>query len=149
MTHTCARADASHVDTLLGFIREYYTLDGIAYDAERLRHGLLDLFAHEAYGGAWLIRRAGADVGYFVLTFGFDLELGGRQATVTEVFVRADARGSGAGRVAFAFIEAYLRELGIAAYELQVERANTAARAFYQRLGFEAHDRIPLSKHLR
>jgi ribosomal protein S18 acetylase RimI-like enzyme len=97
--------------------------------------------AEEVVQQTWLI-------GYFILTYGFDLEFGDRQATVTELFVRADCRGGGVGRAAIAYMEAQLRQRGICAYELQVERSNAAARAFYQRLGFEAHDRIPLSKRV-
>jgi len=46
------------------------------------------------------------------------------------------------------FIEEHLREQGILACELQVERENAEARVFYERLGFEAHDRVPLSKRI-
>jgi GNAT superfamily N-acetyltransferase len=145
---SCERADATGIDTLLDFIRAYYAFDAIAFDADVVRPALLELLANEAYGGAWLIRQSGTAIGYFVLTFGFDLEFGGRQATVTELFVRADARGRGAGRAALEFIEKYLRRLGIGALELQVERDNAEARAFYERLGFEAHDRVPLSKRI-
>ena len=45
--------------------------------------------------------RSGAG-GHFVLSFGFDIEFGGRQATLTELYLeeRARGRGFGAGFVA-------------------------------------------------
>jgi GNAT superfamily N-acetyltransferase len=81
-------------------------------------------------------------------TYGFDLELGGRQATVTELYLRPHARRHGVGSRALAFLEEHLRQVGIGAYELQVESDNAEARTFYARMGLEPHDRIPLSKRL-
>ena len=95
-----------------------------------------------------IIARGGEPIGYFVLTYGFDLELGGRQATVTELYLRPVARRSGIGTTAIDFIEQHLTEHRITAYELQVEGDNTEARSFYTKHGFRSHDRIPLTKYI-
>lgn len=140
------RADPTHTDALVELVSAYHAFDRIPFDAPALRKGLAALFADAALGGAWLIQIDGANVGYFVLSFAFDLEFGGRVATVTDLYLHEHVRGVGLGRATLAFIEEVLRGHAIGAYELQVERANTNARAFYERLGFHAHDRIPLSK---
>jgi GNAT superfamily N-acetyltransferase/catechol 2,3-dioxygenase-like lactoylglutathione lyase family enzyme len=143
------RADTCHLPELGALVEAYYTFDGIAFDAEAVRRGLATLLEDPSLGGAWLIREDGDDpVGYFILTYGFDLEFGGRQATVTELYLRPASRGRGIGRATLSFIEEQLRAAGIGAYELQVERDNATARAFYAAAGFEAHDRIPLSKRV-
>ncbi len=142
------RAGSGQVDTLVDFVRTYYDFDGIPFDPIAVRRGLDDLVAHPALGSVWLVQRGGANVGYFVLTLGFDLEFGGRVATVTELYLREGVRGEGVGSATILFIEGLLRKLGIGAYELQVERQNADARTFYGRLGFEPHDRIPLSKRV-
>jgi GNAT superfamily N-acetyltransferase len=144
---TFVRAGPALSGQVLELVAAYYAFDGISLDAQVAR-GLEALLAEPALGGAWLVQIGGATVGYFVLTFGFDLEFGGRVATLTELFLLQAARGQGVGRAVIAQIEALLRELGIAAYELQVERTNSGARAFYRRMGFEAHDRLPMSKRL-
>jgi ribosomal protein S18 acetylase RimI-like enzyme len=87
--------------------------------------------------------------GYVILTFGGDLEFGGRQATVTDLYIIDGYRRLGLGSKILHFVEETCKELGIKALELQVERKNVAAQTFYCKLGFERHDRIPLSKRLR
>lgn len=136
------------LDALLPLIREYYAFDDIAFDEGAIRRGLHHLLGDEKLGGAWFIRRGGDAVGFFVLTFGFDLEMGGHLATVNELYLRPEARRSGLGTEALRFIEEHLSSMGIFAYELHVERDNTAARAFYAKQCFHAHDRIPLSKRI-
>ena len=140
--------DASRVEEFIGFVAAYYAFDSIPFDAETNRRGIQELISNPSYGRAWLIEHAGRAVGHVVLTFGFDLEFGGRQATVTELFIAEGSRSRGIGRRTLEFVESVLRAEGVRTLELQVERNNTKARALYERAGFVAHDRIPLSKRV-
>ena len=142
------RAGAHDLPELTALVKAYYAFDGIPFDAESIERGLVTLLEDPSVGGAWLIREADDTVGFFVLTYGFELELGGRQATVTELYLRPESRGRGVGSETLTFIEEHLRVAGIGAYELHVERENEAARAFSAAAGFEKHDRIPLSKRI-
>jgi ribosomal protein S18 acetylase RimI-like enzyme len=83
------------------------------------------------------------------VSFWFDLEFGGRAAAITDLYLKAEHRRQGFGRKALQFVEAFCRQKGISALELQVEKRNAAARAFYIANGFVAHARIPMSKRLR
>jgi ribosomal protein S18 acetylase RimI-like enzyme len=107
------------------------------------------LLRDRSIGRVWLIRRGQEDLGYVILTFGYDLEFGGRQAIVTDLYVVDRYRRLGLGTQTLHFLEETCRKMAIAALELQVERKNVAALAFYRKLGFERHDRIPLSKRLK
>jgi ribosomal protein S18 acetylase RimI-like enzyme len=100
-------------------------------------------------GCVWFIRIGGEDAGYVIITFGYDLEFGGRQGTVTDLFIVDRYRRRGLGCETIRFVEGACRELGLEALELQVERKNPGAQAFYRKLGFEPHDRIPLGKRLK
>jgi GNAT superfamily N-acetyltransferase len=140
--------DESHLDALLSFVAKYYAFDGIAFDREAVQRGARELLANRVLGCAWLIRDGERFVGHVVVAFGLDLEFGGRQATVTELFLDEDVRHRGYGTATLRFIEGVLRDMGVHALELQVEQDNAEARAFYARNGFEAHSRIPLSKRL-
>jgi len=142
------RATHDDADTLLELVGAYYQLDGIAFEPQVVRRGLAELLTTPSLGGAWLIRGAGVSVGYLVLTFGFDLEFGGRQATITDLYLAADYRRLGIGTKTLAFVEETLRALGIRAFELQVERDNVEALAFYAKFGMQAHARIPMSKRM-
>ena len=87
--------------------------------------------------------------GYIMVTFGFDLEFGGRQATITELYVRPEHRGKGLGRMALGYVEEFVRRRGVQALELQVTRGNSRAYDFYTSCGFQGYDRIPMSKRLK
>lgn len=83
-----------------------------------------------------------------ILTFNYDLEFGGLQGIVTDLFLREKFRGRGLGEQALDCVEEYCRNCGISAVELQVEHANKAAQAFYRKLGFRLLSRIVMGKCL-
>lgn len=146
MEATFRQAEPADVDLLLTFMQHYYTFDHIPFDAAAMRPPLERLVGDEALGRVWLIQVDDQPVGYVTLTFGYDVEFGGRQATVTDLYLDAAYRRQGLGWQTLAFIEATCRALGIRAFELQVERTNSAAQRLYERFGMTAHDRIPMSK---
>jgi ribosomal protein S18 acetylase RimI-like enzyme len=143
------RAQPEDVETLLPFIKAYYDFDGIPFDPLDVRRALGKLLDEPSLGRAWIIRDGVQAVGHVVLTFGYDLEFGGSVATVTEVYIVPTHRRLGIGKRLFDFLEDVCRDLGVAALELQVEQDNLEAQAFYSSVGFQAHQRISLSKRLR
>ena len=93
------------------------------YDAERVRVELVEPDSDNM-------------VGYAVLTFGYDLEFGGRDAYLTELYVTPEARGRGVATAALAEIAAAARGAGAGAVNLAVRVENLPARAAYRRAGF-------------
>jgi len=83
---------------LLKFISAYYRFDRIPLDRKALALALSLLLENQALGRAFFIRTRGRVVGYMILTFGFDLEFGGRQATVTDFYINSGHRRKGVGR---------------------------------------------------
>jgi GNAT superfamily N-acetyltransferase len=59
---------------------------------------------------------AGEPVGYLVVTLGYSLEYGGRDAFVDEVYIRSTHREKGIGTAALTFAEEQCRVLGVRAY---------------------------------
>ncbi|HEX8355566.1 MAG TPA: GNAT family N-acetyltransferase, partial [Pyrinomonadaceae bacterium] len=98
-------ADATDVDTLLAMMRGLYEHERIAFDEAAARAALGQLLADDSCGVAHLILFGAEVAGYLVLTFGFSLEFGGRDAFVDELFVREEFRGRGAGAAALRFAE--------------------------------------------
>ncbi|MCC7071378.1 MAG: GNAT family N-acetyltransferase [Deltaproteobacteria bacterium] len=145
---TIRRAGAPDLPTLLPLLRAYWEYDGIEYREAEVHRGLAELCAHPELGGAYLIERSAEAVGYFIFTWGFDLEFGGRHGWLTDLYLLPSERGQGRGRQVFAFIDELLREAGASCVELVVERDNAEAQAFYRRLGFVAADRVPLARRL-
>lgn len=141
-------ATAADVERLLRFIEAYYTHDHLAFEATTMRQALLDLLGAPELGRACVIEHGGDDVGYTVLTFGFDAEFGGRLATVTDFYLEPAGRAQGVGAAAVAEVEKLCRSLGVKAIELHVIRGNDRALAFWTRRGWARLDRIPMSKTL-
>ena len=81
-----------------------------------------------------------------MLTFGYSLELLGRDAFVDEFFLLESHRGHGWGRKAMEFVEQAAQALEIHAIHLEVTRHNTGAQQFYPKLGFEDREHHLMSK---
>ena len=121
--------------------------EGIAIDPAVLEAALERLLRDQGLGGAWLVERDGAAIGYAIVTFGYDLEFGGRDAYLTELWIDPTARGRGAGGAAIALLDPELRARGVHALHLQVRPDNPALR-LYRRSGFVASPRITMTRRL-
>jgi ribosomal protein S18 acetylase RimI-like enzyme len=140
--------EPSSIERLEKLLQLYYEFDGITVDLSQVRTGLATLLADSSLGRALIVRVDGQDAGFSIFTFGYDLEFGGKQATITEFFLAPEYRRVGLGKACLEGVEAICKQLGIHALELQVERNNTNAQAFYKQMGFRVHDRIAMSKGL-
>jgi GNAT superfamily N-acetyltransferase len=128
-------------------VRAYYVEDGHEVHEERQTAALAALVAGDALGHGWLVRCGGRAVGYVVLTLGFSIEAGGREACVDELYLVPEARGRGLGARVLAWLEDEARRRGVRRLFLEVEHGNRAI-ALYRRAGFLDHRRFLLSKRL-
>lgn len=138
--------DSADLGVVLAFMRDLYAFDRIPFDEPRSKLALEGLLADSSFGRVWLILDGGEAIGYVVLTLGYSLEYGGRDAYIDELFVRAGDRRRGVGSKALQFVEAECRALGIRALHLQVVRDNTNAQSVYRRAGFCVADRFLMTK---
>lgn len=83
---------------------------------------------------------AGDHAAYAVLTWGFDLEFGGRDAFLTEIYVVPERRRGGLGRRLLDEVLRVAKQQGAGAVHLGVYPENEAAVALYRAAGFA---RIP------
>jgi len=134
-------ASRSDIEPLIAMMREFYALDGIAFDEPAAREALRTLLGDAALGRVWIAEDAGAAVGYVVLTLGFSLEFKGRDAFIDEIYFREGHRGRGLGRQAMELMVDACRSLGVRALHLEVGRENETALEFYRRHGFADHNR--------
>ena len=131
--------------TILEMMREYFSFDCIPWN-RHIPSALKSLLTRRNFGEVILIRVGAENAGYLVLTYGFDLEFGGRQAWVTDLYIRAEFRRLGLGKKAMRFLSLWSRRNGVKAIELQVTHKNKKALLFYKAMGFKAYDRILMSK---
>src|SRR6185503_507835 len=144
---TLRAATPADLDDILPRTRALNDHEGIAIATPQLRAALERLLGDRQLGGVWVIEDAGAPVGYAIVTFGYDLEFGGRDAWLTELWVDETARGRGAGAAALALLEPELRARDVRAYHLQVRPENPAVR-LYERAGFSRVPRQVFTRRL-
>jgi len=139
-------ASAVDLPVLLGFVRDFWAHEGIAFEEAAVVRALGELLANPALGRVFLLEVDEQVVGYTVIGFGFSLEYRGRDAFLDELYLVPTFRERGLGAHVLAFVEATCRDLGIRALHLEVNRGNFRAQALYRRRGFSGEDRLLLTK---
>jgi len=134
-------ATADDTDKLLPLIAAYHAFEEIECNDDARRDALRLLFSGEVQAAAWLIGPRRAPVGYIVVSFGFSIELGGRDAFIDEFFIRQSVRGRGMGSQALSLLVPMLREMGVRALNMEVDHENPRARKLYERAGFRARSK--------
>ena len=116
----------------------WLTIDSTKFLTTKLATAGLDtLLRNLSLGQAWLMEVHKKPVGYTVLTYNFDLEYGGIEGMLTEVYVEKRFRNHGMGTLALYEVEDFCRERGIRNVELQVLSHNKHAEKFYRKAGFQ------------
>jgi ribosomal protein S18 acetylase RimI-like enzyme len=140
-------AEPDDFAAVLARTKVFNAIEGIAIDDAKLAAGLRRLLAEPALGSAWLVLRNQLIIGHAVVTYGFDLEFGGRDAFLTELFVDEAERGAGAGTQALQILADKLRARDVRALHLQVRPENPAMR-LYERTGFTRSPRLGMTRRL-
>jgi aminoglycoside 6'-N-acetyltransferase len=122
--------------------------EGIAWDPAAGAAPLRRLLGDAHLGRVAILVADGADVGYAVITHGYDLEFGGPDAFLTELYLVPEARRRGLARQAIALLMGELTAAGFGALHLQVRADNVAAQRLYRGAGFEGTTRMFLSRRL-
>lgn len=133
------------IPQLLALIRRYWDFEGLAgFEALRIELLLKELIGAQSpsaatppSGTVWVAESDGRLVGYLVAVTLWSLEHMGPMAEIDEMFVVPEARARGVGQQLLTSLEQHLAARGCVRLQLQLGVSNTAARAFYRRLGFE------------
>lgn len=148
MNPTFRVAGPGDLETLLPFVREFWAIERLTFVEPVVRRALGGILAQADFGRVVVIELDSLPVGYYVLTLGYSLEHGGRDAFVDELYLREAKRGKGVGTAALAHASELCRQLGVNALHLEVDHVNPRARALYERNGFAAHERALMTRKL-
>lgn len=99
------------------------------------------LLADPSIGDVWVAEEQEL-IGYLVITWGWGIESGGREALIDEIFVAPAWRSKG---IASALIQASLeraREIQTKAVFLETEANNPESRELYKRIGFSEESSV-------
>jgi ribosomal protein S18 acetylase RimI-like enzyme len=147
---TVRQARLADVEPLLRLMAAFNRAERIPFRRARVAPGLRRLLRDRRLGLV-LVAEAQAKAelgGYAIGTLGFDLEFGGPDAFLTEIFVARDQRRDGLGARLLEATARALRELGAAAVTLLVRPENVAARRLYSRAGFRELPRLAMVRRL-
>jgi ribosomal protein S18 acetylase RimI-like enzyme len=136
------------IDVLLDMMDDFNQGEGIDVRREALEPSLRKLLGDEGLGRVTLAEVGGAVVGYAVVTWGYDLEFAGRDAYLTELYLRPEQRGRGLGKRLLAEVEAVARGSGARALHLGVRTENSSALGLYRGAGYAPWTRILMTKML-
>jgi GNAT superfamily N-acetyltransferase len=140
------RAGPEDVAALLPLVAEFCAVDEHDYDEQVVLAGLVPLLEGGGAGQVWVVEGDDGLAGYGVMTWGWSLESGGRDALLDELYVRD--RGRGAGTTLLDAILGAARAGGASRMFLETEEANTAARRFYARAGFDVEGSVWMQRPL-
>jgi len=140
------RAVPGDLTNLLPLVAEFCAIDGHEHDADRVRTALGPLLGDDALGQVWVLDGPAGPDGYAVVTWGWSLEGGGRDALLDELYVRHRDRGTGSRLLAVALEGA--RAAGATRIFLETEAPNDSVRRFYRRHGFVDEDSVWLQRPL-
>ena len=104
------------------------------------RRALRMLVRGDAFGHGWLIKFNAVPAGFVIVSLGYSVEYGGRDAFIDELYVRPEFRRRGLGSRAVRFAERFCRGRCVATMHLEVARNNRTAKGIYSRAGFRATD---------
>jgi GNAT superfamily N-acetyltransferase len=121
---------------LLKLVLAYNRFEKTRANRKSLSQGLNVLLRNPSQGKIWLLEVHKKPVGYALLTYNFELEYGGAEGLLRDLYVEKKYRSQGIGSLALYEIEDYCRERGMRAFQLQVPRRNKSAEVFYREAGF-------------
>jgi ribosomal protein S18 acetylase RimI-like enzyme len=141
-------ATPADIERLLPHTETFWKFEKLPFELTRVRRVLLGLLESPAFGRVLIAQRGTEVIGYLVLTFGYSIEHGGRDALVDELYVRQSARSSGLGTRLLEEAFRICGREGISRVHLEVDNTNPRAEALYARVGFASNDRRLLTRRL-
>ena|SRR5438105_2873757 len=141
-------ATAADLPQVLEMMAAFNLGESIPFDRAVFRPRLERLAGDAGLGRLVVFEIDDEVCGYAIVTWGYDLEYGGRDAFLTELFVKAPQRGRGVGRLALAAAEDAARSGGAHALHLLVRHDNAAAIRLYDRAGYRIEPRAVMTRDL-
>ena len=133
-------ASPADLGELLPMVRAYHAFEQIRSSEAQRADAVRTLLTDQRLGGIWLLVIDQQSVGYLALTYGYSIELGGRDAFIDEFFIEESHRGKGFGRAALLRVKDIAAAAGVQALHLEVGRSNARAATLYQSAGFQARE---------
>jgi ribosomal protein S18 acetylase RimI-like enzyme len=144
MTTAITLATPDDAPRLLTMIAAFHAEYGLDQSEEQRAAALVPLLEGSPLGAAWLFGPKMAPTGYVIITFGWSMEMGGMDAFVDELYVRQKVRKRGIASEVLSAISTSLKDVGVKALHLEVDREDEPTQRLYGRAHFKLRDRYSL-----
>lgn len=144
MTTAITLATPDDAPKLLALIAAFHAEYGLDADDAHREAALLPLLDGSPLGAAWLFGPKLSPTGYVIITFGWSMEFGGIDAFVDEIYIRPPVRKRGIASEVLSAIAGSLRDVGVKALHLEVDRDDADTQRLYTRAHFKLRDRYSL-----
>lgn len=148
MRATVRGAASRDLEVLLPLVEAFQEFERIPFELESARRNLGRLLEDSQLGQVLIAEVDDRPIGYAILTYGYDLEFGGMDAYLTDLFLVDDQRGHGLGHWLLGEVERAARAAAVHALHLMVAPQNHRAHHIYHRAGFHVSPRLFLTKLL-
>lgn len=139
-------ATPDDIELVLGMMGPFNAFERIPWTRANGEAPLRTLLGDVSLGIVGLAEGEAGPLGYFVVTWNYDLEWNGRDAFLTELFLVPEARDRGLGRTLLAEAERLAIAHGAHALHLMVRPENERAHALYVKAGYVSPKRVFLTK---
>ena len=139
-------AGPADLDVLLDMMESFNEYERIPWKRATGEAPLRTLLGDLSLGLIGFAETEGKPLGYFVVTWNYDLEWNGRDAFLTELYLVPEARDRRLGRTLLAEAERLAVAHGAHALHLMVRPENERAYALYVKAGYVSPKRVFLTK---
>ncbi|MEY5145280.1 MAG: hypothetical protein RL745_649 [Actinomycetota bacterium] len=138
------RAEIGDLASLIRLGALYCEADDAEWIPERAKSAFEPLLADDRHGTVLVVEVETSVAGYAVLTWGWSIEAGGREALLDEMYI--EHPGGGLGSALIEAVMAAAKAAGAARVFLETEAANESARGFWLKRGFDVEDSVWLQR---
>lgn len=124
---------------LAAMVASHHDETGVKLDDARRAAALVPLLDGSPHGVIYLIGPKNSPVGYIAISFGWSIALGGIEGHIDEFWIRRAVRDRGMGGEALAALMPALRDAGLTALHMEVDRTGPVD-PIYGRLGFRMRE---------
>ena len=133
-------AGPEDIDRLMPLVSAFAAETGIETSEDHRRAGLMPLLEGIPHGAVYLIGPSKSPVGYIILSFGWSLEFAGMDGFIDELYIRPAVRGRGMASDVLYSLPRALKDAGLRALHLEVNREDKGAQRLYRKAHFTLRD---------
>lgn len=125
------------VDVVVDLMKDYALESGVVFSDKFARRAVETLRTVASAGRVWMIRLNSESIGYLVMTFGFDLPSGEREALLDGLFLKESFRAQGMGIKSVDFAKYQARKHGATLFKMRPRASDDLAKSFCAKCGLE------------